>query len=160
MPESIPATLIIETLKDTFRDARAALARENAELPRHDHLGWILSVPDTHQKTVLAARSKSCPRRRCTSAAPSPSSLAMAMALSATFAIPSSPNCSGAINRARITETRKPLARLSSIVIASHKPPRAAAPPPTTRSSRTRASARSRARSCERPDRHSASSFW
>jgi sulfopyruvate decarboxylase TPP-binding subunit len=58
MPESIPATLIIETLKDTFRDARAALARENAEPSRHDHLGWILSVPDTHQKTVLAALDK------------------------------------------------------------------------------------------------------
>ena len=58
MPESIPASLIIETLKDTFRDARAALARENAEPPRHDHLGWILSVPDTHQKTVLAALDK------------------------------------------------------------------------------------------------------
>jgi sulfopyruvate decarboxylase TPP-binding subunit len=58
MPESIPATLIIETLKDTFRDARAALAKENAEPSRHDHLGWILSVPDTHQKTVLAALDK------------------------------------------------------------------------------------------------------
>jgi len=58
MPESIPATLIIETLKDTFREARAALAKDNAEPSRHDHLGWILSVPDTHQKTVLAALDK------------------------------------------------------------------------------------------------------
>jgi len=58
MPESIPATLIIETLKDTFRDARAALAKEHTEPPRHEHLGWILSVPDTHQKTVLAALDK------------------------------------------------------------------------------------------------------
>ena len=58
MPESIPASLIIETLKDTFREARAALAKDNAEPPRHDHLGWILSVPDTHQKTVLAALDK------------------------------------------------------------------------------------------------------
>ena len=58
MPESIPATLIIDTLKDTFREARAALAAEVAEPPKHGHLGWILSVPDTHQKTVLAALDK------------------------------------------------------------------------------------------------------
>jgi len=58
MPESIPATLIIDTLKDTFREARAALAAEVAEPPKHSHLGWILSVPDTHQKTVLAALDK------------------------------------------------------------------------------------------------------
>ena len=57
MPESIPAPLIIDTLKDTFRDARAALAAEGVR-PRHEHLGWILSVPDTHQKTVLAALDK------------------------------------------------------------------------------------------------------
>ena len=58
MPESIPATLIIDTLKDTFREARVALAAEVAEPPRHSHLGWILSVPDTHQKSVLAALHK------------------------------------------------------------------------------------------------------
>jgi sulfopyruvate decarboxylase TPP-binding subunit len=58
MPESIPAPLIIDTLKDTFREARAALAAEVAEPPRHSHLGWILSVPDTHQKSVLAALDK------------------------------------------------------------------------------------------------------
>ena len=58
MAESIPATLIIDTLKDTFREARAALAKEVAEPPKHSHLGWILSVPDTHQKTVLAALDK------------------------------------------------------------------------------------------------------
>jgi sulfopyruvate decarboxylase TPP-binding subunit len=58
MPESIPASLIIDTLKDTFREARAALAAEVAEPPQHAHLGWILSVPDTHQKTVLAALDK------------------------------------------------------------------------------------------------------
>src|SRR5947199_10101756 len=57
MPESIPAPLIIDTLKDTFREARAALAAEGVR-PRHTHLGWILSVPDTHQKTVLAALDK------------------------------------------------------------------------------------------------------
>src|SRR5499425_3234333 len=50
MPESIPAPLIIDTLKDTFREARGASAKEP--------LGWILSVPDTHQKTVLAALDK------------------------------------------------------------------------------------------------------
>src|SRR5438034_10100279 len=58
MPESIPASLIIDTLRDTFREARAWLAAEVAEPPRHAHLGWILSVPDTHQKTVLAALDK------------------------------------------------------------------------------------------------------
>src|SRR5260370_35326921 len=58
MAESIPATLIIDTLKDTFREARAALAKEVAEPPKHSHLGWILSGPDTHQKTVLAALDK------------------------------------------------------------------------------------------------------
>src|SRR5256886_9101918 len=50
MRESFPAPLIIDTLKDTFREARGASAREP--------LGWILSVPDTHQKTVLAALDK------------------------------------------------------------------------------------------------------
>ena len=50
MPESIPAPLIIDTLKDTFREARGGSNREP--------LGWILSVPDTHQKTVLAALDK------------------------------------------------------------------------------------------------------
>ena len=58
MPESIPASLIIDTLKDTFREARKELAAEVAEPPQHAHLGWILSVPDTHQKTVLAALDK------------------------------------------------------------------------------------------------------
>jgi sulfopyruvate decarboxylase TPP-binding subunit len=58
MPESIPASLIIDTLRDTFREARAALAAEVAEAPQHQHLGWVISVPDTHQKTVLAALDK------------------------------------------------------------------------------------------------------
>jgi sulfopyruvate decarboxylase TPP-binding subunit len=57
MPESIPAPLILDTLRDTFREARAALAAEGSPR-RHDHLGWVLSVPDTHQKTVLAALDK------------------------------------------------------------------------------------------------------
>src|SRR2546426_12827617 len=50
MPESIPASLIIDTLKETFREARGG--------GRHEPLGWILSVPDTHQRTVLAALDK------------------------------------------------------------------------------------------------------
>jgi sulfopyruvate decarboxylase subunit beta len=50
MPESIPAPLIIDTLKDTFSEARGGSTKEP--------LGWILSVPDTHQKTVLAALDK------------------------------------------------------------------------------------------------------
>ena len=50
MPESIPAPLIIDTLKDVFRDARDGRHQEP--------LGWILSVPDTHQQTVLAALDK------------------------------------------------------------------------------------------------------
>ena len=58
MPESIPASLIIDTLKDTFREARAARSAEGWAPSPHEHLGWILSVPDTHQKTVLAALDK------------------------------------------------------------------------------------------------------
>ncbi len=58
MPESIPAPLIIDTLKDTFKEARAALAAEGWRSPSSSYLGWILSVPDTHQKTVLAALDK------------------------------------------------------------------------------------------------------
>lgn len=50
MPDSVPASLIIDALKETFRDAGGGA--------RHDHLGWILSVPDTHQRTVLAALDK------------------------------------------------------------------------------------------------------
>ena len=58
MPESIPASLIIDTLKDLFREARAARAAEGWPPSPHEHLGWILSVPDTHQKSVLAALDK------------------------------------------------------------------------------------------------------
>ena len=50
MPESIPASLVIDTLKTTFREARGGAAA--------DPLGWVLSVPDTHQRTVLAALDK------------------------------------------------------------------------------------------------------
>lgn len=58
MPESIPASLIVDALKDTFREARAAFAAEGAPPSRHGHLGWVLSVPDTHQRTVLTALDK------------------------------------------------------------------------------------------------------
>ena len=51
MPESVPASLIIDTFKDVFRAERQGHRRQ-------DPLGWILSVPDTHQKTVLAALDK------------------------------------------------------------------------------------------------------
>jgi len=58
MPEPIPASLIIDTLKDTFKEARAAFAAEGQPPSRHEHLGWVLSVPDTHQRTVLTALDK------------------------------------------------------------------------------------------------------
>ena len=51
MPESIPAPLIIDTYKDIFRAERNGARRR-------DPLGWVISVPDTHQKTVLAALDK------------------------------------------------------------------------------------------------------
>ncbi len=55
MPESIPAPQMVEALKQTFREAREALAAEAPAAARPQRLGTILSVPDTHQKTVLAA---------------------------------------------------------------------------------------------------------
>ena len=58
MPESIPASLVLDALKDTFRAARAALAAEGWPPSPYPWLGWILSVPDTHQRTVLAALDK------------------------------------------------------------------------------------------------------
>jgi sulfopyruvate decarboxylase TPP-binding subunit len=51
LPESVPAPLIIDTFKDVFR-------AERRDQKRQDPLGWIISVPDTHQKTVLAALDK------------------------------------------------------------------------------------------------------
>ena len=50
MPESIPASLVIDTIRETFREARGGVQR--------DPVGWILSVPDTHQRTVLTALDK------------------------------------------------------------------------------------------------------
>jgi sulfopyruvate decarboxylase TPP-binding subunit len=58
MPESIPASLVIDTLRDTFREACATLAAEGYPPPGDGKLGWVLSVPDTHQRTVLAALDK------------------------------------------------------------------------------------------------------
>jgi sulfopyruvate decarboxylase TPP-binding subunit len=52
---SIPAPLIVGALKEAFREARAALAAEVPEAPRPEHLGWILSVPDAQQETLLDA---------------------------------------------------------------------------------------------------------
>lgn len=52
MPESVPAHQIIEAIKETFRQARSASGAGPAP---GQPLGWILSVPDTHQKSVLAA---------------------------------------------------------------------------------------------------------
>ena len=51
MPESVPSSLIIDAFKEIFQAERRGHARQ-------DPLGWIISVPDTHQKSVLAALDK------------------------------------------------------------------------------------------------------
>jgi sulfopyruvate decarboxylase TPP-binding subunit len=51
MPESVPSSLIIDAFKEIFQAERRGGARQ-------DPLGWIISVPDTHQKSVLAALDK------------------------------------------------------------------------------------------------------
>jgi sulfopyruvate decarboxylase TPP-binding subunit len=51
LPESVPASLVIDAFREIFRAERAGSRRR-------DPLGWVLSVPDTHQKTVLAALDK------------------------------------------------------------------------------------------------------
>jgi sulfopyruvate decarboxylase TPP-binding subunit len=51
VPESVPAPLIIDAYRDVFRAERRGARRQAP-------LGWILSVPDTHQKSVLAALDK------------------------------------------------------------------------------------------------------
>ena len=50
MPENerIPAPLIVEALKEAFRAQRAAPPADG------EPLGWVLSVPDTHQRSVIA----------------------------------------------------------------------------------------------------------
>ena len=50
MPESVPASLILDAYKEIFREARGGRPSEP--------LGWVLSVPDTHQKSVLSALDK------------------------------------------------------------------------------------------------------
>jgi sulfopyruvate decarboxylase TPP-binding subunit len=52
MPESIPASLILDAYRETFRESRGGGG------VRRDPMGWVLSVPDTHQKSVLAALDK------------------------------------------------------------------------------------------------------
>jgi len=51
MPESVPSSLIIDAFKEIFQAERRGAKRQ-------DPLGWIISVPDTHQKSVLAALEK------------------------------------------------------------------------------------------------------
>ncbi len=51
MPESVPSSLIIDAFKEIFQAERRGGKRQ-------DPLGWIISVPDTHQKSVLAALDK------------------------------------------------------------------------------------------------------
>src|SRR3990172_9210301 len=59
MPESIPASLIVDALRAPSGEAGAALAPEPRGAPRRgEPLGWVLSVPDTHQRTVLGALDK------------------------------------------------------------------------------------------------------
>src|SRR4029434_1429680 len=48
----------VDRLSAPCREARAARSAEGWAPPPHEPLGWILSVPDTHQKTVLAALDK------------------------------------------------------------------------------------------------------
>ena len=50
MPENerIPAPLIVEALKAAFRGQRTAPPEDG------EPLGWVLSVPDTHQRSVIA----------------------------------------------------------------------------------------------------------
>ena len=51
MPESVPSSLIIDAFKEIFQAERRGGTRQ-------EPLGWIISVPDTHQKSVLAALDK------------------------------------------------------------------------------------------------------
>ena len=51
MPESVPSSLIIDAFKEIFQSERKGAKRQ-------EPLGWIISVPDTHQKSVLAALDK------------------------------------------------------------------------------------------------------
>jgi sulfopyruvate decarboxylase TPP-binding subunit len=46
--ESISALLIVDALKDAFR-----WERPDEQRPARKPLGWVLAVPDTHQRSVL-----------------------------------------------------------------------------------------------------------
>jgi sulfopyruvate decarboxylase TPP-binding subunit len=48
-----PHRWVIDTLKDTFKEARPR-SPPRGGATRHELLGWILERADTHQKTVLA----------------------------------------------------------------------------------------------------------
>ena len=50
-PEPIPGQAMVDALRVAFQQGRE---RENAE-SKPGPLGWVLSVPDTHQKTGLIA---------------------------------------------------------------------------------------------------------
>jgi hypothetical protein len=68
LPESIPASLVIDTLKDAFREARASLRAEVEHQQSTPYLGWVLSVADTHQKTVITGLESRAPSARRPSA--------------------------------------------------------------------------------------------
>jgi sulfopyruvate decarboxylase TPP-binding subunit len=52
VPESIPAPLIVAEIRRAFTNAReSGLCKPRGASP----LGWVLSVPDTHQRSALAA---------------------------------------------------------------------------------------------------------
>src|SRR5690242_21859387 len=51
MSESVPSSLIIDAFKEIFQAVRGPGKR-------HDPLGRGISLPDTHQKSVLAALDK------------------------------------------------------------------------------------------------------
>jgi sulfopyruvate decarboxylase TPP-binding subunit len=52
--EPVPATAIVEALKQAFREVRAGAAPPPDGESRAP-LGWVLSVPDAQQRTLLAA---------------------------------------------------------------------------------------------------------
>lgn len=47
--ESVPAALLVDEIKRAFRGERSDAARAQGA-----PLGWVLTVPDTHQRSVLA----------------------------------------------------------------------------------------------------------
>lgn len=53
-PESVPAPLIAEALRAMFTAARADAATGLAPRAPGRPLAWVITVPDTHQKSLLA----------------------------------------------------------------------------------------------------------